>query len=92
MAEGLAFVPTKGLAFVVTAVQDGVTKGYTRIEPIRPTLTHWQDPDQSALPQINTPDALKLNESPVADTGRYDQRSAVQPLVGVEKESEDAYS
>jgi transposase len=91
MAEVLAFVPTQGLEFVVTAVQGCLTSGYTSIEQIRHVLMHWQDHDKPDIPQVNTPEALQLNESPVADTGRYDQLSAVRMPAFVDKESEDAY-
>jgi hypothetical protein len=52
---------------------------------------HWQDHDKPEIAQVNTPEALQLNESPVADTGRYDQLSAMQTPVCFIKESEDAY-
>lgn len=91
MAEVLAFVPTQGLECVVTAVQGCLTAGYTSIERIRQVLMHWQDHDKPEIPQVNTPEALQLNESPVADTGRYDQLSAMQTPVCFIKESEDAY-
>jgi hypothetical protein len=90
MAEVLAFVPTQGLECVVTAVQGCLTAGYTSIEQIRHVLMHWQDHDKPEIPQVNTPEALQLNESPVADTGRYDQLSAMQTPVCFIKESEDA--
>jgi len=90
MAEVLAYVPKQGLEAVVTAAQRCLEAGYTSPEQIRHLLAHWQDHDKAELPQINTPDALQLNESPVADTGRYDQLSAVQLSVDVDKESEDA--
>ncbi len=90
MAEVLAYVPKQGLEAVVTAAQRCLEAGYTSPEQIRHLLAHWQDHDKAELPQINTPDALQLNESPVADTGRYDQLSDVQLSVDVDKESEDA--
>jgi hypothetical protein len=90
MAEVLAYVPTKGLEFVITAVQGCLTTGYTSIEQIRHVLMHWQDHANTEIPQVNTPEALQLKESPIADTGRYDQLSAVRMSASVDKESEDA--
>jgi hypothetical protein len=90
MAEVLAHVPVQGLESVVTAVQGCLTTGYTSIEQIRHMLAHWQERDKSELPEIDTPEALKLNVSPIADTGRYDQLSAMQTPACLTKESEDA--
>ena len=90
MAEVLALVPTQGLECVMTAVQGCLTAGYTSIEQIRHVLTQLPDRNKPDLPQINTPEALLLNVSPVADTGRYDRLSAMQTPVCFIKESEDA--
>lgn len=90
MAEVLAFVPIKGLEFVLTAVQSCLTVGYTSIEQIRHVLMHWQDHANTEIPPVNTPEALQLKESPIADTGRYDQLNTVRMPVCEDKESEDA--
>jgi hypothetical protein len=90
MAEVLACVPTLGLDAVVIAVQRCVDAGHTSVEQVRHVLTRLKDCSDPEPTPVATPDALQLNESPIADTGRYDQLSEKLDPARLVEESKDA--
>jgi transposase len=90
MADLLASVPALGLDAVVTAVERCLDAGHISVEQVRHVLTRLQDPNAPEPPPIATPDALQLNEVPVADTGRYDRLSENLCPSRLVKENENA--
>lgn len=90
MAEVLACVPMLGLDVVVIAVQRCVDAGHTSVEQVRHVLTRLKDCSDPEPTPVATPDALQLNESPIADTGRYDQLSEKLDPARLVEESKDA--
>jgi len=90
MADVLACVPTLGLDVVVMAVQRCLKSGHTSVEQVRHALALLQETEAPLLTPVMTPEALKLTEAPVADTGRYDLLSENASPTCQAKESQDA--
>ena len=90
MAEVLACVPVHGLDIVIGAVNRCLESGHTSIEQVRHVLTRLQENHEPEPVAITTPDALQLNEAPIADTGRYDLLSESLSPIRLAEESEDA--
>jgi len=53
-------------------------------------LTRLQENHEPEPVAITTPDALQLNEAPIADTGRYDLLSESLSPIRLAEESADA--
>ncbi|MGZ4969280.1 MAG: hypothetical protein ACXV7H_07095 [Methylobacter sp.] len=75
---------------MVTAVQRCVDAGHTSVEQVRHALTRLKDGNDPEPAPVATPDGLRLNESPIADTGRYDQLSEKLDPARLVEESKDA--
>jgi len=90
MAEVLACVPVHGLDVVIAAVNRCLESGHTSVEQVRHLLTRLPENHEPEPATITTPDALKLNEAPIADTGRYDLLSENLSPIRLAEESEDA--
>jgi len=73
MVDVLACVPIVGLVVVVAAVERLPEPFHASVEQVRHLATQLRTNDRPELPVIVTPEALQLNEAPLADTGRYDQ-------------------
>ena len=73
MADALACVPIVGLDNIVAAVERLPESLHTSVEQVRHLATLLQTNERPELPPIVTPEALQLNEVPIADTGGYDQ-------------------
>ena len=90
MADVLACVPILGLEVVVAAVERLPESLHTSVEQVRHLATLLQANERPELPPIVTPEALQLNEVPIADTGRYDQLGEKLCPVCLAEESENA--
>jgi hypothetical protein len=73
MADAMACEPIVGLEVVVAAVERLPEFLHTSVEEVRHLATLLQANERPELPPIVTPEALQLNEVPLADTGCYDQ-------------------
>jgi hypothetical protein len=90
MADVLACVPIRGLDVVVAAVERLPESLHTSVEQVRHLATLLQANERPELPPIVTPEALQLNEVPIADTGRYDQLGEKLSPVCLAEENENA--
>jgi len=90
MAEVLACVPIHGLDAVIAAVNQCLELGHASIEQVRHVLTRLPENHEPKPAVITTPDALQLNEAPIADTGRYDLLGENLSPICLTKENEDA--
>ncbi|OAI29013.1 Mu transposase domain-containing protein [Methylomonas koyamae] len=92
MADLLACVPKQGLATVITAVEHLLAGGVVNVEHVKhlvSTLAGGSQPP--AEPQkVVTPDALRVNDEPIADTARYEQLRVSTDIALVDEESGDA--
>lgn len=90
MADVLACVPIVGFDVVVAAVQRLPESLHISVEQVQHLVTLLQANKRPELPPIVTPEALQLNEVPIADTGRYDQLGEKLSPVCLTEEGENA--
>lgn len=90
MADVLACAPMVGLDGVMAAVERLPESDPTRVEQMRHLATQLPMNDRPSPPPVATPEALQLNEAPIADAGRYDPLGVKPSPVCLAEESENA--